>query len=178
MKNSIQTAKEMAIAWHGDQKYGDQLYSYHLNQVEQILVEAGLDSEEYGIQAWLHDVLEDTPIEHQLIETEFGSDMLTVLLAVSGFGANRRARNQDIKTKLMDPNTDRSLRERAQNTKAADRIANVTESIKTNNLGLMKMYTKEFGNFKSTIPLVDFNLLERLNQVHSQAFDLIKESLL
>jgi len=176
MKDSIQIARELAITWHGDQKYGEHPYSYHLNQVEQILVEAGLDSEDYRIQAWLHDILEDTQITATEIENTFGSDMLTVIQAVSGFGENRRARNANIKSKLNDIETPKKLRIRAQNTKAADRIANVANSVASHNLGLCRMYSKEFLDFKENLLLADFNLLEKLNQTHAQAIAFIKEN--
>jgi (p)ppGpp synthase/HD superfamily hydrolase len=54
----VQRAREYALRMHGDQKYGDEPYSMHLEDVETILIEFNHISSTLRAAAWLHD-LED-----------------------------------------------------------------------------------------------------------------------
>lgn len=61
-------ARELALAQHGTQKYGEHPYSYHLSQVSQLLAEFGYAGDEaIAAAGWLHDTLEDTPTSHKLL---------------------------------------------------------------------------------------------------------------
>jgi (p)ppGpp synthase/HD superfamily hydrolase len=55
----INKAKEFAIKHHGEQKYGDRPYSFHLDQVVSYLVPYGETAQVIG---YLHDVVEDTDV--------------------------------------------------------------------------------------------------------------------
>ena len=134
-----QQAKEFAIKAHGDQKYGDEPYSFHLQMVRNVLIEFNFTDEDYMCAAWLHDCLEDTDATRIELEELFGSTVADFVFSVSGFGHNRKARNADIFNKL------------SQNTKAiplklADRIANCR--ISQSGGGLLSMYQKEYPAFK------------------------------
>lgn len=81
----LQKARKFAIHWHGDQMYGDDPYSYHLDNVDQLVYELYEDSRKLDllrIVAYLHDILEDTAAPETEIENEFGTQ---VLLAVEAF---------------------------------------------------------------------------------------------
>lgn len=131
--------KELAIKWHGEQKYGkDKPISYHLGKVEQVLVDFGYDSDVWRAAAWLHDVVEDTEVGIQHIHLYFGWEVSRLVWAVSGFGHNRAERVQNILTKLrMEPD--------ACILKLADRIANVEEG------GKKDMYLKEQPAFEHVV---------------------------
>ena len=65
----IEEARKFAINAHGDQKYGELPYHVHLDAVAEIASEYG---ETVQIIAYLHDVAEDTSVQLQDIEREFG----------------------------------------------------------------------------------------------------------
>lgn len=71
-------AREFAIRAHGVQKYGDKPYSYHLTGVARLVKARNqfIEDEAYFntlvVVAWLHDVLEDTPVTYQEVANEFG----------------------------------------------------------------------------------------------------------
>lgn len=142
MSDEILKSKQYAIEKHGNQKYGDKEYIYHLQQVHNLILEAGLD-ETYQKAAFLHDVLEDTNTSKKELEEYFGKETAHLVWCVSGFGSNRKERNQDIKKKL-------ALYPEARNLKLADRICNMRES-KIDNPKLYQMYLKELPEFKEMI---------------------------
>jgi len=76
MLNTVEEALSFAIAKHGDQKYGDKPYSYHLKSVIEICnyLPVSIDKfkEELKIVAALHDVLEDTNVSRKELEDIFG----------------------------------------------------------------------------------------------------------
>lgn len=130
--------EELAITAHGDQRYGKQPYEYHLAKVAQILKDFGYDDDTWQAAAWLHDVVEDTKTNIQYINLAFGWEVSMLVWAVTGFGATRQERVNNILTKLRGyPN--------ACVLKLADRIANVEES------GKKDMYLKEQDMFEHVV---------------------------
>lgn len=68
-------AKRFALEAHGDQKYGDKPYSYHLEQVvANVMIRKKNDSllSTYVAVAWLHDSMEDCGVTFKQIQDEFG----------------------------------------------------------------------------------------------------------
>lgn len=87
MKFFVQDALHFALDSHGDQKYGDKLYSYHLEMVVSN-VNAILEELEFYDRlpprdiidmcfatAWLHDTVEDTPVTMEDIAANFGQSI-------------------------------------------------------------------------------------------------------
>ena len=68
--SDVEKARQFAIEAHGQQRYGDQPYVVHLEEVVEILHDFGTEAR---IVAYLHDVVEDTPVSLEEIDTEFGS---------------------------------------------------------------------------------------------------------
>lgn len=130
----VQFAREYAIEHHQQQMYGDKPYVFHLDQVYDITVrfELGL---EYQIAAYLHDIIEDTNITKNEVENKFGVHISEMVFAVSGFGANRKERQQDIKIKMV-------AYQPSINLKMADRLANMLHS-QINKPKLYDLYCKE-----------------------------------
>lgn len=137
-----ETARDFALQAHGDQKYGDFPYSYHLDAV------AALVPEEYKTLAYLHDVLEDTSVTEDEILKHFGPDTLRGVRALTDpKGPNRKERKRLLHERLagLGPEDCGVLI-----VKTADRLANLRES-KRNNPTLLAMYRKEHLAFAQAV---------------------------
>ena len=110
-------ARSFAIAAHAGQLYGGKPYETHLAAVVQVLDDFGFD-EPYRQAAWLHDVVEDTPIELSEIRSRFGDRVAAMVDAVTGIGPTRKDRSARIYAGLKACPA-------AAAVKLADRIANV-----------------------------------------------------
>ena len=139
-----QEARSFAIKAHGDQKYGDHPYSYHLDQVAAIVQPFG---EEAIAIAYLHDTAEDTEVCIAEIEQRFGKKIAScVALLTDEAGPNRKEKKAKTYAKLAvvdGPN------EVALLVKAADRLANVRACVKDKKLSLWELYRSEHQTFRS-----------------------------
>lgn len=140
MQEKIKKARDLAVEQHGDQLYNTHKYSYHLDQVYQLVCEANLD-DDFKIGAFLHDTLEDTPLTYETIFKDYGKNVADMVLTVSGFGANRKEKHQDMKSKLSENLQYVDL-------KMADRIVNMRNCVLSNNTKLLNTYLKEMDSFK------------------------------
>ncbi|MFC6013434.1 HD domain-containing protein [Nocardia lasii] len=132
-------AREFALTAHGDQRYGEHPYITHLAAVRAVLDDFGYAGE-LGQAAWLHDVVEDTPVTAEEIENRFGREVLDLVWAVTGVGPDRKARNQNAYSKIV-------AHPRAVILKLADRTANAEAS--PPNSSWMGMYRTEHPTFKA-----------------------------
>ena len=132
------TPREFAIHVHGDQKYGDKPYVFHLDQVHALAVEYGL-SEDHQAAAYLHDVVEDCGVSYDEIWSLFGHYVQYLVWGVTGKGRNRKARIKDQARKMNDKGICLL--------KLCDRIANIEHAVKTGNTRIMNMYAKEHEEF-------------------------------
>lgn len=137
--------EKKAFAWaeqfHQNQKYGDEPYTKHLQDVVALLKGFGIKNSCVLAAAWLHDAVEDTPLTIETIEEEFGNNVATLVNAVTTEpGKNRKERNAKTYPKIQ-------AKHEAIYLKLADRIANVQASIE-NNTEKLRMYQKEFPAFK------------------------------
>ena len=134
-------ARAYALEKHGDQKYGDLPYEYHLRQVVELLSE---HSDVVRAAAWLHDVVEDTDADLFEIRKLFGGNVARIVdICTDPPGANRKERKQGAYKKLREGTPE------ARAVKLADRIANMRASME--NPGLAEMYRKEFPEFMRAI---------------------------
>jgi (p)ppGpp synthase/HD superfamily hydrolase len=161
-------ARQLAIAAHGDQTYGDKPYEHHLQAVVDVLQRFGARLDQPAtapllIAAWLHDSLEDTELTRGEVESEFGPEVAELVWRVTDEpGATRKERK---------PATYRKTRENesAIVLKLADRIANVEASVASGGR-LLDLYQREHPEFKaalqpsSTSPLAEemWNHLDQL----------------
>lgn len=136
-QETIKKAISFAHQKHGDQKYGNQPYTYHLNQVVNLLIEFGYEDNPLIIcVGWLHDVLEDTDTTMEELQKIFGIPIAYAVWTItSEDGTNRKSRLQSIIQKLRSS-------EAGLVVKLADRIAN-TEECKRHNAKLFKAYVVE-----------------------------------
>lgn len=125
-------AEAFAAERHKGQKYGDKDYTYHLRQVVENVNKRNqghpLLSTLIAI-AWLHDVLEDTDTEYREIEREFGT---AVAYSVLGLTKRQGLPYRDYIESIVGAALAREV-------KTCDTMANMVESIKSDNWkGLVK----------------------------------------
>lgn len=160
----ISKIRNFAIKAHGDQMYGEFPYIFHLDQVVQILENYGINDDTHLSIAYLHDLLEDTIYtDIHLINIISQEILISIKNLTDEPGKNRQERKQKTYIKLsnLKPSSPELI------VKIADRIANVTFCIKTNDKRRLKMYKKEHQSFKSAIfrenqPLQMWYELEKL----------------
>ncbi len=146
----LQKAREFAIQSHGEQKYGVYPYEIHLGNVVSVLLRFGVvpDSERNVnliAAAWLHDVLEDTPVTYKEIEEAFNPQVAQIVFAVTDEpGATRKERKEKTYVKLAENPSGVIV-------KLADRIANVEFSLVHGNIDLVTMYHKEQPGFEAAV---------------------------
>lgn len=143
-------AIQFAIKAHGDQKYGDVAYVEHLKDVR-AAVERFRDSipaetfEIIAYAAWLHDTIEDTPVEFDDVVEMFGLEIADCVWAVTDEPApNRRQRAAKTLPKIK-------AHPFAIYLKLCDRIANVEATIRDRNKRLFKMYSGEYEMFRGAL---------------------------
>ena len=143
--DTVKDAATFAAKVHGDQEYGPDLpYTYHLDQVCEIVKRFG-GTTTHQIAAWLHDVVEDTPVKVIEVQTKFGSRIAQIVDLVS----NRKP------TKPVTPESKREAKRKTWNltrcskdavfVKLCDRLANVTAGSKND------MYRGQHATFKSIL---------------------------
>lgn len=148
MNEKVAKARQMAVAAHGEQKYGTHPYAVHLDEVARICKPFGEDAQ---IVAYLHDTLEDTALTMPDIEAVFGTfTACCVALLTDPPAPNRKERKARSYAKLgsISESVPESL---ALIVKAADRLANVRASFVSRNLGLLDMYRKEHEAFRIAV---------------------------
>lgn len=157
-------AREYAIKAHGEQTYGNEPYSYHLNQVVAVLSQY-TDNQYLINAAWLHDVIEDTKIDYFELTRIFGSPVANIVWACTGVGNDRKARQASILSKL-------GVFPGAPMVKLADRIANVSANLAENREEKFNMYAKEHLLFASAVsPYVPAEMLEEYNKLIYEGYN-------
>lgn len=160
-------ALNFAIKHHGNQKYGDKPYAYHLNKVVELATTHFADSPEILSASALHDVIEDTNIGYNKIAYHFGKEVAEIVYCVTDeLGRNRKERKEKTYPKIR-------RNWKATAVKLCDRIENVKESINNKDdikLSMYKSEQKDFQlNVKSSFHPVKLNQLwNQLNQLLNQ----------
>lgn len=138
-------ARAFAITAHGDQKYGEYPYSYHLDAVAALLVPYGEPAITIG---YLHDVVEDTTVPSEKIREEFGPLVAdSVKLLTDEPGLDRAARKTLTHAKLAKVTGELEL---ALIVKAADRLANLRMGVSNQSTAKLKMYADEHPAFRKS----------------------------
>ncbi len=137
-------AFDLAKVFHQNQKYGNEPYTRHLEDVVAVLKRFGITDSAILAAAWLHDAVEDTSLTIETVESELGNDVASLVSAVTTeLGKNRKERNAKTYPKIQ-------AKHKAIYLKLADRIANVEASLE-NNIKKLKMYQDEFPAFKMSL---------------------------
>jgi len=133
-----------AIIAHGDQKYGEHPYSYHLKAVAAVLARFGYEDFALVSASYLHDVVEDTPVTVEEVSALFGPEVADLVSRVTMEPAPNR------KAKLAEAYPRIAANPKAVALKLADRIANVEECLKTRS-SLLAMYRREYEGFRKEL---------------------------
>jgi (p)ppGpp synthase/HD superfamily hydrolase len=139
-------ARKFALAAHGEQKYGNQPYSVHLDAVANLARPFGETAE---VIAYLHDVVEDTDVTVKQIEQEFTAliaDAVAVLTDEPG--KNRRERKSKTYAKMSKVTGEVEI---ALVVKAADRLANMRACVADKNKALLALYRSEYPVFRKSV---------------------------
>ncbi len=129
-------AMQMALDAHKGQMYGDKDYSYHLASVVdkcKELYESCDNAENLIAVAWLHDVIEDTPVNATIIYYRIGAEIANAVVSVTKVKREsyddyiHRVKNNSLGLKV----------------KIADTLCNLEESIKIQDQRRIKRYAKQ-----------------------------------
>ena len=141
----MQQARAFAIAAHGDQKYGEHPYAFHLDAVASLATPYG---EQAVATAYLHDTVEDTDATLAQITSLFGEHIAAcVELLTDAPGANRKERKAKTYAKLALVQGPLEL---ALIVKAADRLANVRACVADGQQRLWQVYRGEHAVFRQS----------------------------
>jgi guanosine-3',5'-bis(diphosphate) 3'-pyrophosphohydrolase len=139
-----QKARVFATVAHEGQTYGPgESYMVHLDAVAALV---GDDDTTKAI-AYLHDVVEDTPVLLAVVKEIFGPFVAEcVAILTDEPGINRKERKAASHAKLAKVEHSHFV---ALVVKAADRTANVAACARKGNAGLLQMYWREQEAFKA-----------------------------
>jgi len=144
----VARARAFAAEAHAGQRYGDEPYTAHLDEVAARVQPFG---ELHQTVAYLHDVVEDTPTTLPEVEALFG-DLVArcVALLTDEPGDSRKARKQLTHAKLgcVDAAAEEAV---ALVVKAADRLCNVERCVLHEDRGLLRMYRREHREFRRAV---------------------------
>jgi (p)ppGpp synthase/HD superfamily hydrolase len=148
----VTKARSIAIEKHRNQKYGNRPYIFHLDEVATKLIMFGVIEEDLLCAAYLHDILEDTDYCSEELRSNFGNEVLDIVLAVTDEpGLNRAERK--IKTYPKIKNNKKAII-----VKLADRISNLENALYHNKIDFFKTYKKEQEHFSGIVKTSDLEI--------------------
>lgn len=138
----VEAAEALAYLAHAGQRYGDppddRPYDGHCQDVVEVLVSFGHKDPELLAAGWLHDALEDTDLDPAKVERQCGPRVLALVRAVTdSLGVTRAERKAATLPRIREAGRD------AVAIKLADRIANVSECLRTSDTRRLDMYRAE-----------------------------------
>ena len=129
--------------------YGKDPYLSHLFDVLLNVMNYNLIAQELAL---FHDLFEDTECTEEEMSKEFGTVMTRLVRLTSDEpGVNRKLRKEATNKKLAAIDDEDDIEVYALIVKAADRLANMLKCAINGNHGLMKMYIKEYPEFKKAV---------------------------
>lgn len=149
-------------------KYTKEPYINHPRSVVAILQEAGIDQEDTLAAAWLHDVVEDTPVSDADLRAEFGdrvADLVAMVTDVSTPRDGNRATR-----KAIDRDHLAQADKWGQSIKLADLIDN-TRSIVQHDPNFAAIYLAEKEDLLRVLTRGDAGLLSQAWSSLNRGFD-------
>ncbi len=146
MSTSVNLAKALAFHYHKDQKYGNNPYTVHLNDVVNNCRMYYGDDETILCVAYLHDILEDTSIEPELLTELFGSDVskaVSCLTKWPQFGETYKEYIEKVKSN-----------EAALKVKYCDTLANLSQSAVDVDYKRIQKYSRQLDLLSDAADLV------------------------
>lgn len=135
MSTKVELAKALAAHYHGNQKYGDKPYMYHLEQVAMNVKLLTDSTEDLLCIAYLHDILEDTDVRASVVYDLFGSEIFESLCRITKYPMLKNHYDKYIERVVENKN--------ALLVKYCDTLANLSASIDDGNQGRISKYTKQ-----------------------------------
>ncbi|MEO9885975.1 MAG: HD domain-containing protein [Balneola sp.] len=172
MKIIIEKAKLFANKAHSEidhrRKYSGKPYIVHPEAVAKIVASV-TDDYEMICAAWLHDVVEDTPVIIEEIETEFGSNIATLVSELTNVSKPEDGNRKTIKA--IDRSHTKRSTPRAKTIKLADCIDN-SRSIIVEDPHFAKVYLKEFALLLPFLSEGDLCLYDEAIQIVKEFFEI------
>ena len=138
----VDRARRLAIQVHGDQRYGAEPYSVHLEHVVEVVGRYPHD-DTLRAAAWLHDALEDTALTEASLRAQLGDEVTELVAAVTDPpGEDRAARKARLYPRLA------AASPAARALKLADRIANLEACRARGRLDMLALYRSEHADFR------------------------------
>lgn len=81
--SATQLAEQIARKFHAGQKYGDEDYIAHLQEVVAAVQHFFPGDERLVILAWLHDIIEDTEMPIEVLRMLFDGDICDAVIAMT-----------------------------------------------------------------------------------------------
>ncbi|MEM6296691.1 MAG: HD domain-containing protein [Myxococcota bacterium] len=136
--------RDFAVHAHADQTYGGQPYVAHLDAVANLV---GEDADLRAV-AYLHDVVEDTPVTTDDVVRTFGPTIgAAVAMVTDPPGDSRRIRKDALHDRLAEADAREDAVRLALHVKVADRLANVRRCVADDDPRLA-MYRREHQAFR------------------------------
>ena len=161
----VERAAEFARLAHESinqrRKYTDEPYIVHPARVAE-LVASVTDDENMLCAAWLHDVVEDTPVTLAQIHEEFGADVAELVRGLTK--VSTRSDGDRASRVAIDRQDTASTDSRTQTIKLADMIANL-DGITKQDPRFARNYLKEKEQLLAAMPAGDATLRSRLEQI-------------
>ena len=145
MSDIVNRAREFAIKHHEGQVHGPRPFWHHLHDVVGVLNEYGVDDPDLHAAAWLHDVVEDTPVTVEEVTQEFGERIGALVDALTDGEGNTREEKKAKPYRMLP------LVEGGTTVKLADRIANTRFSIDQEAHRYLSSYRQEYHGFSSSL---------------------------
>jgi (p)ppGpp synthase/HD superfamily hydrolase len=164
MKELVKKAMQFAINAHGKQKYGNLPYKFHCHNVYETLRLAGVMDDNILAASWLHDVIEDTDNTEASLELEFNYSIAHTVQVVSN---TENIEETFIKISLLYS---------ACLVKIADRIANLSMCIFSDNYKMLQKYLNQHELFNRYIVNSVYNVV--LKNVYLELIELGYSTLL
>ena len=138
-------ARAFSLAAHGEQRYGDQPYSVHIDAVAALAATAAPAGHAAQVIAYLHDVAEDTAVALTDIAANFGPDVAAcVALLTDGQGTRAERKAASHRKLAATPDAYRI----ALLVKTADRLANVRACVAADRRDKLAIYAAEHNAFR------------------------------
>jgi (p)ppGpp synthase/HD superfamily hydrolase len=146
MTTNLEKAIWFATMMHHEQEYDSKPYTYHLQQVTEILKRFGFDDEVLITSAWLHDIIEDvSSVNFTHLKVGFGKEIADIVFSVT----NTMGRNRDEKFKYTYPKIKENRK--ALILKLSDRIANIETGLANGDVSYTEMYRHEWPEFQKAL---------------------------
>ncbi len=144
----VTTARDLAVAAHGDQRHGDGPMIDHLDEVAVLVRDFG---DTHQTVAYLHHILDDTDVTVARIEEAFGpvvAGCAALLATEPGANAKERTRLSYAKLANVSADDERSV---ALAIKTADRLLGVQTCYLNEDRGQLRKYRRDHREFRNAV---------------------------